>query len=206
LDGGRVLRAILWKRDGNIADATQKAGVCGMLIAGMLIMFGVYMALAPSFRAYFMGFWSVLVGLFLLDSAAGIVRHGRSMESAIVSDAMSPPFALEPDVLISQFIDEILPLHRQTSFPVAHNRRLHGILSLQDLKSLPRERWREKRARDVMRSVRPQMFVEPSATIAHARELMKTNGVGSVAVIDNNGQLVGFLQNGQLRPRKRKAS
>jgi Zn-dependent protease len=206
LDGGRVLRAILWKRDGNIADATRKAGVCGMLIAGALVMFGVYMAVAPNFHAYFMGFWSVLVGLFLLDAAAGIVRHGRSMESAIVSDAMSPPFAIEPGVLISEFIDEILPLHRQTSFPVTHNRQLYGILSLQDLKSLPRERWREKCARDIMRPVRPEMFVEPSATIAEARELMKTNGVGSVAVIDNNGQLVGFLQNGQLRPRKRKAS
>jgi Zn-dependent protease len=199
LDGGRVLRAILWKRDGNIADATRKAGVCGMLIAGALVMFGVYMAVAPNFHAYFMGFWSVLVGLFLLDAAAGIVRHGRSMEAAIVSDAMSPPFAIEPGVLISEFIDEILPLHRQTSFPVTHNRRLYGILSLQDLKSLPRERWREKCARDVMRPVRPEMFVEPSATIAQARELMKINGVGSVAVIDNNGQLVGFLQNGQLR-------
>jgi Zn-dependent protease len=199
LDGGRVLRAILWKRDGNIADATRKAGVCGMLIAGALVMFGVYMAVAPNFHAYFMGFWSVLVGLFLLDAAAGIVRHGRSLEAAIVSDAMSPPFAIEPGVLISEFIDEILPLHRQTSFPVTHNRRLYGILSLQDLKSLPRERWREKCARDVMRPVRPEMFVEPSATIAQARELMKINGVGSVAVIDNNGQLVGFLQNGQLR-------
>ncbi len=206
LDGGRVLRAILWKRDGNIAEATQKAGVCGMLIAGTLIIFGVYMAVAPNFRAYFMGLWSVLVGLFLLDAAAGIVRHGRNLESANVSDAMSPPFAIEPDVLISQLIDDILPLHRQTSFPVAHNRQLHGILSLQDLKSLPRERWREKRARDVMQPIRPQMFVEPSATIAQARELMKTNGVDSVAVIDNTGQLVGFLQNGQLRPRKRTAS
>ena len=205
LDGGRVLRAILWKRDGNIADATLKAGVCGMLIAGTLIIFGVYMAVAPNFRAYFMGLWSVLVGVFLLDAAAGVVRHGRSMTSAIVSDAMSAPFVIEPDVPVSTFVDEILPLHRQTSFPVAHNRRLHGILSLQDLKSLPRERWSEKCARDVMRPVGPQMFVEPSATIARARELMQTNGLESVAVVDNDGQLVGFLQNGQLRPRKKKA-
>ena len=203
LDGGRVLRAILWKRGGNIADATRKAGVCGMLIATTLIIFGVYMAVAPDFRAYFMGFWCALVGLFLFDAALGVVRHGRGLQSAIVSDAMSPPFALDPDVLIRTFVDEILPLHRQISFPVAHGRRLQGILSLQDLKSLPREHWREKRARDVMRPIAPQMFVAPSATITQARELMQTNGVDSVAVVDNGGQLVGFLQNGQLRPRKR---
>ena len=169
LDGGRVLRAILWHRDGNIAEATRKAGVCGVLVAGMLIIFGLYMALAPNFRAYFMGLWSVLVGLFLLDAAAGVVRHGRSLRQATVADAMSPPFAIEPDVLVSHFIDEILPLRRQTSFLVAHNRRLQGIISLEDLKSLPRERWCERRARDVMRPVGPRMFVEPSATIAYAR-------------------------------------
>src|SRR5207244_3997116 len=69
LDGGRVLRAIIWKRTGNINDATRIAGFCGQLIAAVLIVFGLYMAFAPSFRAYFMGFWSVLVGLFLLSAA-----------------------------------------------------------------------------------------------------------------------------------------
>jgi hypothetical protein len=203
LDGGRVLRAILWKRDGNIADATRKAGLCGMLIAGTLAVFGVYMA--AHFRAYFMGLWSVLVGLFLFDAAVGIVRHGRKLKAGTVAEAMSPPFAIEPDVLISSFVDEILPLHLQTSFPVAHNRRLHGILSLQDLKSLPRERWREKRARDVMRPVETKMFIDPSATIAQARELMQTNEMESLAVVDNNGQLVGFLQNGQLKSGKKRS-
>ena len=198
LDGGRVLRALLWRRSGNIAEATRLAGICGVLVAGTLIAFGIYMAVAPSFRAYFMGLWSVLVGLFLLDSALSVVRHGRSLKLATVSDAMSPPFALEPDVLVNHFIDEILPLHPQTSFPVARNRRLYGILSLQDLKSLPRERWREKRARDVMRPIAPEMFVGPSVMLAHAREMMQTNGVESLAVVDDKGELIGFLQNGKL--------
>ena len=199
LDGGRVLRALLWRRSGNIAEATRMAGICGVLVAAVLILFGIYMAVAPNFRAYFMGLWSVLVGLFLLDSALGIVRHGRSLTSATVSDAMSPPFALEPDVLISHFIDTILPLHPQTSFPVARNQRLQGILSLQDLKSLPRELWRDKRARDVMRPVGAEMFVGPSVMLSSARELMRANGLGSVAVVDDKGKLVGFLQNGRLR-------
>src|SRR5207302_5812015 len=96
LDGGRVLRALLWRRSGNIAEATRLAGICGILVAGTLIAFGIYMAVAPSFHAYFMGLWSVLVGLFLLDAAVTIVRHGRSLKLATVSDAMSPPFAIEP--------------------------------------------------------------------------------------------------------------
>lgn len=203
LDGGRVLRALLWKRSGNIADATRMAGICGMLVAAVLILFGIYMAVAPNFRAYFMGLWSVLVGLFLLDSAFTVVRHGRSLTTATVADAMSPPFALEPDVLISHFIDSILPLHPQTSFPVASGQRLQGILSLQDLKSLPRERWREKRARDVMRPVASEMFVGPSAMLSSARALMQVNGLGSLAVIDDKGKLIGFLQNGRLRAKRK---
>src|SRR5215813_1801179 len=203
LDGGRVLRALLWKRSGNIADATRMAGICGMLVAAVLILFGIYMAVAPNFRAYFMGLWSVLVGLFLLDSAFTVVRHGRSLTTATVADAMSPPFALEPDVLISHFIDSILPLHPQTSFPVASGQRLQGILSLQDLKSSPRERWREKRARDVMRPVASEMFVGPSAMLSSARALMQVNGLGSLAVIDDKGKLIGFLQNGRLRAKRK---
>lgn len=199
LDGGRVLRALLWKRSGNMADATRMAGICGILVAAVLILFGVYMAVAPNFRAYFMGLWSVVVGIFLMDAAFGVVRHGRSLTSATVSEAMAPPFALEPDVLISHFIDTILPLHQQTSFPVAREHRLQGILSLQDLKALPRERWRDKRARDVMRPVAAEMFVGPSVTLVSAQQLMQHNGLGSLAVVDDKGLLVGFLQNGKLR-------
>ena len=201
LDGGRVLRAMLWKRSGNMADATRQAGKGGMLIAATLIVFGIYMAVHS--HAYFMGLWSVLVGIFLFDAAASIVRHARQMNPSIVSDVMSAPFAIEPDLLISNFIDDVLPLHRHASFPVAHNRRLQGVLSLEDLKSVPRERWREKRVRDVMRPVGPQMFVTPATTIASAQELLKTNGIGSVAVVDDRGQLVGFLRHGQLQGKRR---
>ncbi len=203
LDGGRVLRAILWHKTGDIVEATRMAGICGMLIAGILIIFGVYMAIAPNFHSYFMGLWSVLVGVFLFDAAYTVVRHARGTDKQIVREAMSAPFSIEPDMLISQMIDSVLPLHPQTAFPVAIERRLHGILSLEDLKSLPRERWRLTRARDVMRPIAPRFFVEPTATLDYARELMKRNGIGSLAVVGKNGELVGFLQNGTLKRRKR---
>jgi len=204
LDGGRVLRAILWRRTGDIKEATRLAGVCGMLIAAILIIFGVYMAVAPTFRAYFMGFWSVLVGVFLFDAAYSVVKQVRGRLRNIVSEAMSAPFAIEPDTLISHLIDSILPLHRQVAFPVAQNHRLHGMLSLEDLKTLPRERWHLTRAREVMRPIAPRFFVEPNATLDYAQELMKRNGIGSVAVVGKTGELVGFLQSGKFKRKKRK--
>lgn len=204
LDGGRVMRAILWHRTGNIRDATRMAGICGMLIAAILIIFGVYMVVAPNFRSYFMGLWSVLVGLFLFDAAYSIVKHVRPRGTNTVGDAMSAPFSIEPDLLISNLIDSVLPLHRQVAFPVARAGNLHGILSLEDLKSLPRERWHLTKAVDIMRPIAPRFFVEPNATIEYARELMKRNGVGSLAVVGKNGELVGFLQNGTFKRKKRR--
>ena len=203
LDGGRVLRAILWRRTGDIKEATRLAGICGMLIAAILIIFGVYMAIAPTFQAYFMGFWSVLVGLFLFDAAYSVVKHVRGRLQNIVSEAMTAPFSIEPDLLISHLIDSILPVHRQVAFPVAENHQLHGMLSLEDLKSLPRDRWHLTRARDIMRPIAPRFFVQPNATLDYAQELMKRNGIGSVAVVGKSGELVGFLQTGKFKRKKR---
>src|SRR6266403_2389819 len=187
LDGGRVLRAIIWKRSGSMRDATRIAGFCGQLMSLVLISFGLYMAFAPTFRAYFMGLWAVLVGVFLLGAATSVVRSTR--ESATVAEAMSPPIAIEPDLAITRFVDEILPLHRHVTFPVAHDRRLLGILSLEDLKKIPREKWRGLRAREVMQTVDAQLFVPENATIESVNDLLEHNRVGAVGVVNGAGEL-----------------
>lgn len=199
LDGGRVLRAFLWHRSGNIVESTRTAGRFGQAIAWALISFGVFIAITR--RDLFTGLWTVLVGMFLLDAASSVVRQARDARHATVADTMAPPVAIEPDLLVSHFVDAILPLHRQTSFLVAERGRLYGILTLEDLKRLPRERWRNVKARDVMRPVGPTLFVEPSTTMAHANDLMRRNGANALAVISSTGELVGFLQSGQLKRR-----
>jgi Zn-dependent protease/CBS domain-containing protein len=201
LDGGRVLRAFLWHRGGNISEATRIAGRCGQVIAWALISIGVFIALQR--RDLFTGMWTVLIGLFLLDAASGVVGHAGNSKQRTVAEAMINPVVLAPDLLISHFVDAILPLYRQTSFPVAENESLHGILALEDLKALPRERWHRTKARDVMRPVSPSLFVQSSTTMAEASEIMKRNGTGSLAVIDSAGRLVGFLQRGITKRRKK---
>jgi CBS domain-containing protein len=154
------------------------------------------MVVAPTFRAYFMGLWSVMVGVFLLGAATNVVKSAR--EPATAREAMSAPIAIEPDWPISRFVDELLPLHRHATFPVARAGKFLGILSLEDLKKVPREQWRARKAGDVMRAVNSSMFVRASAAMSSARELMQGNGVGAVAVIDELGNLIGFLR----RPQK----
>ena len=209
LDGGRVLRALIWRRTGDIKDATRKAGICGILIGGMLVLFGVYILISPNWRAaqpYFMSVWSILVGLFLLDTAFKVVKSAQHARLVTVSDAMSPPVTLDPALMVTRFVDDILPLHRQTSFPVAVSGRLHGILSLEDLKSLPRDRWASTSVQAVMRPVKPGFFVEAATTLDSAQSVMKENGVGAVAIVNPRGELVGFLQRGSIKRRSKSKS
>lgn len=200
LDGGRVLRAFLWHRSGELKQATRTVSQFGQLIALTVIVFGLFMAWR--YGAYFMALWSVLVGLFLWDAARSVMRaHGMGGAAQTVADAMTAPFSIEPDTLVSRFVDEVLPLHRQEAVAVARAERLHGILTLADLKKLPRELWHLTRVADVMRPVAPQLFVEPSTPLKRADDLMKRNGANALAVINGAGELVGFLQRGQLKQR-----
>ncbi len=208
LDGGRVLRALLWRKSGNIQEATRMAGICGILIGGVLILFGVYVLIAPSWRPlqpYFMGGWSILVGLFLLDTAGKVVKGAQNTRLLTAADVMSPPIVIDPGMTITKLVDDVLPLHRQTSFPVVLNGRAHGILALEDLKPLPRDRWHTTQVKSVMRAINPQLFVDASVTLDSATQMMKDNGTGSLVVLNNQGKVVGFLQSGKItrRPRKR---
>jgi Zn-dependent protease len=197
LDGGRVLRAFLWHRSGNINDATRTSGRFGQIIALALIAFGLYVAVWRS--DMFTGLWTILVGLFLLDAANQVVKSANAISKATVADVMKPAFTIEPEISITHFIDHILPVHQQTAFLVAQNKRLHGILTLEDLKSLPRERWHQTKAKDVMRPVTEELFVASSATMSIADKLMQHNGTNSVAVVNGVGEIVGFLQRGRLK-------
>jgi Zn-dependent protease/CBS domain-containing protein len=199
LDGGRVLRAFLWRRGTDLNEATIITGRAGQIIAIALITVGLYISLLRG--EFFNGVWSMLVGLFLLDAATGIIKHASGHENYTVEEAMTLPVSIAPDENVLHFIDHILPLHRQSVFPVAKERQLYGILTLEDLKKIPREDWSRKKVLEVMRPVTTEFFIENTLPIAEAREMMRTNGIGALGVIDETGELVGFLQRGRIRKR-----
>ena len=192
LDGGRVLRAYLWRRGTNLNEATVLTGRCGQVIAAVFLLFGVVVTLVQS--EFSMGFWSILVGLFLYDEAKSIISEVRKSEQKIVEDVMQLPVSVAPDTDVLQFVDHILSLHRRTIFLVAKNRQLYGILSLEDLKKLPRDDWAKTKIQSVMRPITPDYFVETDVPLSEAKELMRENGIGALGVIDVQGNLVGFLQ------------
>lgn len=203
LDGGRVLRAYLWRNGKDLNEATILTGRCGQVIAAGLIVLGIFIVLARA--EFFTGFWAILVGLFLFDSAKGIIREVHESEMVHVEDVMQLRVAVSPDMMIQQFVDNILPMNRHSAFPVAKDKQLYGILMLEEMKKIAREDWLKTTIQQIMRPVTANHFVETGTSLADARELMRVNGSGALGVIDAEGKLVGFLHGGsykQNQPRK----
>ncbi|MEO6590281.1 MAG: site-2 protease family protein [Pyrinomonadaceae bacterium] len=197
LDGGRVFRAYLWKRGKDLNEATALTGRLGQIIALVLVVFGILTVIFAS--NVFTGLWTILVGLFLYDAAKGIIKQINNLENLIVEDVMQLPVSVEPDSTVLQFVDQLLPLHRQTVFPVANKRQFYGFLMLEDMKKLPRDDWSKTKILDVMRPVTTDFFVEHDFLYSDAKQMMRGNGIGALGVIDKQGNLVGFLQRGKLK-------
>jgi Zn-dependent protease len=199
LDGGRVLRAYLWKNGKDLTEATVLTGRCGQVIAIGLIVLGILFMLIR--EELFTGFWAVLAGLFLYDSAKSILREIETSRAVHVDDVMQLPMSVDPEATIQNFVDHILPMNRHTVFPVAKDKQLFGMLVLEDLKRIERPKWNTTAVRDAMRPVTTEHFVETGTTIADANALAFANGCGVVAVVDNEGRLVGLITTAKVRPK-----
>ena len=191
LDGGRVLRAYLWQNGKDLNEATILTGRCGQVIAVGLMVLGAVFVIARG--QFFMGAWAILTGVFLFDSAKSIIGEVHAAGKRLAGDVMQLPVSVAPEAFIQHVVDNVLPMNRLAAFPVANQRQFYGILMLEDVKSVPREDWRKVAVRDVMRHVTAEHFVEADTPLADAKELMRVNGVGAVGVIDEAGNLVGFL-------------
>ena len=197
LDGGRVLRAYLWQRGTDLNEATVLTGKFGQFIAAVLICFGIFTALA---QAHFStGLWTILIGLFLYDSANETIREVGNLQNQTVENVMRLPVSVLPETDVTHFVDHVLPLHRRTIFPVAQNRQLYGILVLEDLKKLPREDWIGTKIQQIMRPITTDYFIETDATLSEANILMSENGINALGVVDEDGNLVGFLSGKKVK-------
>jgi CBS domain-containing protein len=197
LDGGRLLRAYLWRSGRDLNEATILTGRCGQAIAIGLIALGLFFAVGRG--QIFAGFWALLTGLFLYDSARGIIAAVRAAGHRLVDDVMLLPPVVLPGSTLQEFIDQLLPMNRYAAYPVANEKRLHGILLLEDMLAVPRNAWRGTTVRDAMRPVSADMFVEVGTPLFEAHELMSDNGTGALGVVDHEGKLVGFLTGARVR-------
>jgi Zn-dependent protease len=207
LDGGRALRALLWHWRKDILSATQTAKRLGVALAYMLTSYGLYRMIAD--HDFLSGFWLVVIGIFLKRAAESDYRHRQQQHAyeqagererapwnvkGTVGAVMSAPVvSVPPELRISEFVDQILALHRHTTFPVARDGRLHGLLSLEKLREVPHGEWERLTIGAVMQPIDDSLFITVRASVEHAKHKLKANWLGHLAVVDGDGLLVGYL-------------
>jgi len=139
LDGGRVARALLWRRRGDISSATETAAAIGRGLGFGMIAFGVltFLAGAPG------GLWLALIGLFVV-AAAKAEKEGLRVRVALggrsAGRLMSfPAISLPAEMTVSEALAEHFVAERLTAFPVLRDGRLIGLLDMETVKRLPAE-------------------------------------------------------------------
>ncbi len=192
MDGGRVLRAILWKLRGDRLSATRNAALVGRGIAYLLIGFGVFLALRPG-GSIFSGLWLALIGWFLSNAAEATMAQAgveRSLRGVRVRDAMevNPP-TVSPNEPVADLVQERLLRGEDRSFLVRHDDGgLAGIVTLGDVRRLPRESWPGVRVTDIMTRYGDLATIGPDAPMADALRLLQEREIGQLPVVDGDGR------------------
>lgn len=198
LDGGRVLRAALWRRSGSLQRATRAAARIGQAVAMAFIVGGLLLLS----RSLLGGLWLVLIGWFLDTGAQASYHHvvvRQGLEGIRVGEIMSHKVhTIEPGITVERAITDYFLPHKHGGFPVVFGDHLVGIVTLQDVTAVPTERRASVTIRDVMtpRERLKTVAVDDPAHAAFAQ--MAGGGVGRLLVLDRQGDLVGIVTRSDL--------
>jgi Zn-dependent protease/CBS domain-containing protein len=201
LDGGRVLRAILWGSTGNFVQSTRWAANGGRLFGYILMAAGLAMVLGipvPIFGAGLVGgLWLIFIGWFLSRVAMLSYRETglkESLSEVSVGEIMRTQFDhLEPDQTLSQLVEDYMLPQGQRGFPVIDNGELVGMVSFEDVRRVPRERWGETRVKEVMTGRDKLKILKVDDNSFQALSQLSAGGINQMPVL-RDSRVVGLLQ------------
>jgi CBS domain-containing protein len=205
LDGGRVLRAILWGSTGDRRKATRWASQIGQGFAWFLMACGVAMMLGvriPVFGTGLVpGLWLAFIGWFLNNAALVSYRQlliRESLGGVPVRRLMQTHFKrVDPDMSLQTLVDEHVMASDQRNYPVESDGRFVGLACMQDLRKTPRGQWSERRIRDIMTPAGDLTTVSPETDAAEALELLGKRDVHQLPVLEDD-HLRGLLRREDL--------
>ena len=193
LDGGRVLRAILWGMNGSAERATRWASQIGQAIAFLFILYGLYRFF---FGANLGGLWIAFIGWFLLDAArssylqSGILTELRGRTVADLTERNCPTV---PGYLnLRDFVDEYLLHNAHRLFLVLQGDRVAGLVTSDEIRNVPKEEWTQTSVQAVMRPLDQVRSVPPQMPAVEALELMARANLPFLTVLVN-GNLQGIF-------------
>lgn len=193
LDGGRVLRAALWRWSGNIRWATRIASGAGSLFAFILMGMGALQIISGDL---FTGLWWIFIGIFLKNASSSsyyqmITR--RLLEGEPVSRFMTRnPVAVPSDLSISDLVSNYVYQHHHDLFPVLDGGRLLGSIAIKDFREYPQEEWPRLYVKDIMKPCSRANVIQSHADAMKALAIMQKTGNGQMMVTENGG-LAGII-------------
>ncbi len=198
LDGGRVLRAILWGAQGDADRATRQAARVGQAVAALFMFYGLLRFFGG---AGIGGLWFVFIGWFLLDAARASsveVAISSSLRGIRAGDVMTGDCASVAGGTALEAFAALLLRSGQRCFMVENEAgRPVGLITPQEVRRVDRSQWGEVRVADVMRPLDRIRTVTPSTPVIEALRVMSREDLNQLPVMDD-GHLAGIVTRGHL--------
>lgn len=193
MDGGRVLRAIIWNRNKNLIKSTRIASNVSNVISIIFMLLGFYSMFTFGTLD---GLWLVFIGLFI-NSASKMGLSQTIISEALGEKTVSSIMTREvrtvkPDLSIQELIEEWFSVYKHQGYPVMENDNVIGIITIEDVRNVDKNNRGSITVRDVMRSQEELVTVSPDDKASDALMKMASNNVGRLPVIEN-GRLVGII-------------
>jgi Zn-dependent protease len=202
LDGGRVLRAALWKRSGDMLRATKAAARTGTVLGYLLIAAGVAMAF---FGTLLGGIWLAFVGLILTRASEAAYQQTRAetlLAGVKVGELITPTReTVPPGTTLQEAADDYFRGLHPRCLPVGNrDGALAGVVCLSDLQHANPDRWSTEVVADVMTPRERVLALDPEAGAVEALHLMARRALDQIAVMEG-GHLLGFAERSRLLDR-----
>ena len=198
LDGGRVLRSILWGRSKDLLQATRVASRVGVTIAYGLIAVGVISVVAFGLLG---GLWYVLIGLFLKSASEGsyaAMRVESALEDVHVSTVMrGDPATVDAALSLQRLVDERLLETGTRAYLVERDGVLIGLITAAEVTRASRDRWSVTTVEAAMIPAERVITVAPETGVVEALRLMQQHDVHQLPVLER-GRVVGLLSRGDV--------
>jgi Zn-dependent protease len=193
LDGGRVLRSILWSAKGNLRWATRIASSIGSGMGILLIVLGLVSFISGGFIA---GVWYFLIGMFIRGAAQSsyrqvLVRNALAGEP-IARFMQENPVTVPPSTSIRDLVDNYFYTYHYKMFPVADDGTLAGCVTSKQIKDIPRERWSDLRVQDILAPCAIENTIAPDTDAMKALSTMNRTGNSRLMVVEGD-HLLGVI-------------
>ena len=194
LDGGRILRSILWGIKKNLRWATRVSSQIGSGFGILLIVLGFIRVLSGNFIG---GMWIFLIGLFLQGVAKASYQQlltRRALEGETVRRFMKEnPVTVSPGTSLEELVEEYVYRYHYKLFPVVEgSERIVGCVTTKQIKEIPREEWNHKTVREIAVQCSPENTIDPQADAVKALSVMNKNGASRLMVVEGD-RLQGII-------------